>query len=105
MSRRTMRAMKRRVAAGIVVLFAAVAFLAIRAPAGTRSLRVFDPDRTADLEVDMWQAYYKKANTRLFADLVTLLHDQNRYSWAMATAAGFHLARAAATFATSTGDY
>jgi hypothetical protein len=29
------------------------------APAGPRSLKVFDPDRVAALELDMWQAYYK----------------------------------------------
>ena len=30
-------------------------------PPGPRSLRAFDPDRTAALELDMWQAYYAKA--------------------------------------------
>jgi len=74
-------------------------------PPGPRSLRVFDPDRTAALELDMWQAYYAKAKFRLFKDLVTMLHEQNRYPWAKATIAGFHLARAAATFGDARGDY
>lgn len=75
------------------------------APSGPRGLRVFDPDRTADLELDMWRAYYDKRNVRLFTDLVTLLHEQNRYSWARATQAGLHLARAAATFGHLRSEY
>lgn len=74
-------------------------------PPGPRSLRVFDADRTAALELDMWQAYYAKAKVRLFKDLVTMLHEQNRYPWSKATVAGFHLARAAATFGDAKGDY
>ena len=77
----------------------------IAAPAGPRSLRVFDPDRMAVLEVDMWQAYYAKEKTRLFKDLVVSLHEQNRYPWAKALSAGFHLARAAATFGDLRADY
>jgi hypothetical protein len=78
---------------------------AIHTPPGPRSLRVFDPDRMADLELRMWQAYYAKQKVRLFALLVTMLHEQNRYPWAKATRAGFHLARAAATFGDARGDY
>ena len=61
-------------------------------------MRQFDPDRLASLEVRMWQAYYGKERARLFALLVTMLHEQYRYSWATATKEAFHLARAAATF-------
>jgi hypothetical protein len=75
------------------------------APSGPRSIRVFDPDRMAALELDMWQAYYRKEKVRLFRGLVTMLHEQNRYSWARAAQAGFHLARAAATFAELRADY
>jgi hypothetical protein len=74
-------------------------------PPGPRSLKVFDPDRVADLEVDMWQAYYQKERFRLFRGLVTLLREQNRYSWARASQQAFHFARAASTFASATGDY
>ncbi len=97
--------MRRRwwIAGGLVVL-AGIAF-AFFPPPGPRSLRAFDPDRTADLELDMWQAYYLKRNVRLFADLITLLHEENRYSWAEATRAGFHLARAAARFGNLRSEY
>jgi hypothetical protein len=75
------------------------------APAGPRSLRQFDPDRTAALELDMWQAYYAKDKLRLFRGLVTLLHEQNRYSWGRAIQAGFYLARAASKFSELRSDY
>jgi len=68
-------------------------------------MRQFDPDRLASLEVRMWQAYYAKERARLFALLVTMLHEQYRYSWAMATKEAFHLARAAATFGDLRGGY
>jgi len=59
----------------------------------------------ADLELRMWQAYYLKENARLFALLVMMLHEQNRYTWAKSVTAGFHLARAAATFGNLKTDY
>jgi hypothetical protein len=96
---------RRRVLAGLLAASVVLAGLAIVPPSGPRSLRAFDPDRTADLELDMWRAYYEKRNVRLFTDLVTLLHEQNRYSWARATQAGFHLARAAATFGNLRSEY
>src|SRR3989442_1249591 len=83
--------------AGAIVLAFGIAF-AVTPPRGPRSMRVFNPDRLADLEVRMWQAYYAKERARLFALLVTMLHEQDRYSWATATIEAVHLARAAATF-------
>jgi len=77
----------------------------VAAPPGPRSIRVFDPDRVADLELDMWQAYYAREKVRLFRGLLISLHEQNRYPWAKAAVAGFHLARAAATFAEARSDY
>ena len=74
-------------------------------PRGPRSIRQFDPESLASLEVRMWQAYYAKERTRVFLLLVTLLHEQYRYSWATATLEGFHLARAAATFGDLRGNY
>jgi hypothetical protein len=68
------------------------------APSGPRTLRAFDPDRTADLEVDMWRDYYAHENLRLFADVATMLHEQYRYPWAEAGVAAYHLSRAASTF-------
>jgi len=94
-----------------VILLAAIliigvfGYLVVAAPPGPRSLRVFDPDRVADLEIDMWQAYYAKEKVRLFKDLVVSLHEQNRYSWSKATSAGFYLARAAAKFSDLRSDY
>ena len=59
-------------------LTAAAYFIVVAAPPGPRSLRAFDPDRTAELEVDMWQASYLKQNWRLFRGLVLLTHEQSR---------------------------
>ena len=61
-------------------------------------MRLFDPAQVADLEVRMWQAFYAKEQVRLFGLRVTLLRHQYHYSWAIAAAEGFHLARAAARF-------
>ena len=87
---------------------AACAFLvalALTPPRGPRSMRVFDPGRLSDLEVRMWQSYYAKERFRLFGLLVTMLHEQYRYSWATAVVEGFHLARAAATFGDLRANY
>jgi hypothetical protein len=84
---------------------AALALVLFKAPSGPRSLRTFDPDRLANLEVDMWQAYYRKQNIRLFRDLIVTLHEQYKFSWAGALTTGFYLARAAAAFATLTTNY
>jgi hypothetical protein len=89
----------------IVLLAASYWAVAVRAPSGPRSVRAFDPDRLAALEVGMWQAYYAKAKLRLFRLLVVMLREQYHCSWQRATVAGFHLARAAATFGDATGDY
>jgi hypothetical protein len=79
--------------------------LAFHTPPGPRSARAFDPDRLATLEVDMWQAYYRRENAALFGDLVIALREQFRYPWAKAGRAGLHLARAAAAFGKASGDY
>jgi hypothetical protein len=87
----------------VLVVFAAA--FALTPPRGPRSMKQFDPERLAALEVGMWQAYYAKQNVRLFTLLVTMLHEQYHYSWATATREAFHLARAAATFGNLRGDY
>jgi hypothetical protein len=79
--------------------------LALTPPRGPRSMRQFEPDRLASLEVRMWQAYYAKERVRLFQLLVTLLREQYHYSWAAAARQAFHLARAAATFGDLRGNY
>jgi hypothetical protein len=95
-----------RVLLAIAVLVLGGAGYALTAvPPGLRSLRQFDPDRLADLELRMWQAYYAKENVRLFGLLVTLLREQYRYPWWKAAEEGFHLARAAATFGNARSNY
>lgn len=74
-------------------------------PAGTNSVRSFDPDRLADLEVDMWQAYYRQERVRLMKDLMVTLREQYNCSYADATRIGFRFGRAASTFANLKGDY
>ncbi len=76
-----------------------------RPPPGPRSMKQFDAARTADLELRMWQAYYGKERVRLFALLVTMLHEQYHFSWAAATSNAFYLARAAARFAELRSNY
>jgi hypothetical protein len=94
------------VVVGIVLLAAAaLTYAVITPPPGPRSLREFDADRVADLEVGMWRAYYAKERTRLFGLLVAMLHEQYHYSWATAAREGFYLARAAATFGDARGNY
>jgi hypothetical protein len=82
---------------GAIVAAFALAFV-LTPPSGSRSLRQFDPERLADLEVRMWQAYYAKERVRLFGLLIATLRQQYHYSWATAATEAFHLARAAATF-------
>ncbi len=101
--RRTIiRSVMRRVRGASLAALLLLAFLlafALTPPRGPRSIRQFNPPRLADLELRMWQAYYAKQRLALFRLLVVLLHEQYRYSWAVATLEAFHLARAAATFA------
>ena len=97
---------RRLIFATVLVVLAGLVYEGCyRTPAGPRSLRVFDADRLAALEIDMWQAYYRKEKVRLFRGLVVSLHEQNRYPWAKAAQVAFRLARAAATFGDATGDY
>jgi hypothetical protein len=88
-----------------LLLVVVVALLALSAPPGPRTLTRFDPDRLAELEVDMWKAYYAQHKLKLFRLLVTTLREQYRYAWWKAVDHGFHWARAAATFGAARGDY
>lgn len=98
---------KKRIALLVLILLigAGTYAAAFVAPPGPHALNQFDPERTADLEVDMWKVYYQHDDTRLFMDLVTLLHEQNRYPWGKACIAAYHLARAASTFSESHTGY
>jgi hypothetical protein len=87
-----------------LIVAGTIAF-ALTPPRGPRSMTQFNAGRVADLELKMWQACYAKANVRLFALLVTTMHEQYRYSWAIAGLEAFHLARAAAAFGELRGNY
>jgi hypothetical protein len=67
--------------------------------------RRFDPDRLADLELRMWQAYYRRQPARLFGLLVRANREQAGVSWVRAVQAAFYLARAAVRFGRADGDY
>jgi hypothetical protein len=53
----------------------------------------------------MWQAYYRRQPARLFGLLVLANREQAGAGWPRALIAAFYLARAAARFGRSTGDY
>jgi len=53
------------------VIAMAVYLLVFATPPGPRSLRAFDPDRTAALEVDTWQASKRLSFARPRADSAT----------------------------------
>jgi hypothetical protein len=67
--------------------------------------RGFDPDRLAILELRMWKAYYRRQRVRLLGLLIQANREQAHASWPRAIGAAFYLARAAARFGRSTGDY
>ena len=65
----------------------------------------FDPDRLADLELQMWKAYYAHRRMRLFGLLVLANCEQADVGWARALAAAFWFALAASRFARATDGY
>lgn len=88
-----------------LLVLAVVAYMVLAPPAGPRTINAFDPYRVADLELQMWQAYYEDDTVRLFRLLVVTLREQYHYSWATAASAAFDLARAASTFANAQFNY
>lgn len=94
-----------RVLGVIACVIGVTSYVACAAPAGPRSIRTFEPQRLADLELDMWKAYYAKENVRLFRLLVVMLREQYNYPWATAVREGVRLARAAATFGNARLNY
>ncbi len=67
--------------------------------------RGFDADRLARLELRMWKAYYRRQPLRLFGLLVLANREQAGVGWVRAVAAAARLARGAAAFGRSSGDY
>jgi hypothetical protein len=69
-----------RIGVSVVPLLAtALIVVAVRTPPKPRPRRVFDVDRMADLELDMWQAYYPQENVRIFVGLLTTLREHDGY--------------------------
>lgn len=81
-----------------LLIAALAAYILFAPPPGPRAITEFDPYRMADLELEMWQAYYDEEDVRLFRLLVVALREQYHYSWVNAASAAFDLARAASTF-------
>lgn len=88
-----------------LLVLALAAYIVFAPPPGPRAINEFDPYRLADLELEMWQAYYEDDTVRLFRLLVVALREQYHYSWATAASAAFDLARAASTFADARFNY
>jgi hypothetical protein len=75
--------------------------LFVSVPEGDRSLRSFDPVKLAELERDVLEANDAKQHVRLYFAMAAMLREQDRYTWAKALDAGFHRARAMASFRTT----
>lgn len=88
-----------------LLVVALAAYILFAPPRGPRAITEFDPYRVADLELEMWQAYYDDDTVRLFRLLVVTLREQYHYSWVNAASAAFDLARAASTFANLRMNY
>jgi hypothetical protein len=84
------------IATGVVAVLAWVG-LDLYGPR-SHDLRDFQPGEVGRLEAAMWQAYYEKANLRLFGQLATLLRQQYDLPVLRSHLVAFHAARAAALF-------
>lgn len=80
-----------------------VAFFAV--PAGPRTVREFDADQMAAFEVEVWKATDRDSSVDLIIAFTRMLHDEQRYTWARAFDAGYHLASATRTFAAVHSHY
>jgi hypothetical protein len=98
---------KRRdiIGVGMAVIVAALTYVMMAVPGGARSSRDFEPARLAELELDMWQAYYRGERVRLFRGLMVTLREQYHCSWGSAIRVGARWARAASTFSGIRSDY
>lgn len=65
----------------------------------------FDPDKVAESETRMWQAYYSGNRTKLGLELMTLLRSQYGMSLLKAKDIAELLARSSMSFGTATGSY
>ena len=84
-----------------LVLAIAAAFalaFALTPPRGPRSLRQFDPDRLASLEIRIWQADVSRQQLRHVSLVAAMVRQRYHYSWAMAALEAWRLERAASAF-------
>jgi hypothetical protein len=89
---------RRAILVGLIVSALGAGFVLSAHPDGPRDIRAFDPQRLAELELEMWQAYYRADRVRLVRGLVTTLREQYHCSYASALRAGLRFGRAASTF-------
>jgi hypothetical protein len=83
--------------AALILLLAAWAAYDIYSPRKT-SLRDFDPDEVARLDMAMWRSYYSRQRVRLFAQACELLRTQYRLPFWRSNAVAYRAAKAAFVF-------
>jgi hypothetical protein len=93
-----------RAAVVLAILAAFALAFALTPPRGPRSMRQFDPDRLARLEIRVWQAGVNQQPLSHFSLAATLERERYRYSWAMAGVEAWRLERAASAFDRRTDD-
>lgn len=86
-----------RVVLFLVALLAAAAVADLAWPVRT-DIRVFDPDRMARLDTDMWRSYYEKKPLLLFLQLGQVLREQFHMPFLRSQVTAFRAARAAFVF-------
>jgi hypothetical protein len=69
-----------------------------------RSLKQFNPEKVAKLEVGMWKAYYNRNFPKLLLLLVNLLHQQFGLNYFYSIVAAYYSGSAAMEFRRTRGD-
>ena len=68
-----------------------------------KSLKNFDPDKTATLEMEAWRAYYKHRFFKLFIVLLALMRTFFSFNWFLVFQAGYYTADATIDFRLNKG--
>jgi hypothetical protein len=89
----------------VLLMISGGAYLALRAPAGPRSGRDFDPAHLAQLETELWQAADASEDVRVFSLNVKMLREQYNYPWSKAVRGSVYLTSATASLSGSRGSY
>jgi len=87
----------------VVGFLAYLAFVAV--PLGGPGEGDFAPGNVAAHEVALWQSAHAGEEVGTFVSATQFERELHRYSWFRAAQAGFHVARAATTFASLRGRY